>query len=74
MMSGTIEGGKQAYKTNLKKYGADFYAKIGAKGGKAGNTGGFHKTVCNCLYRDEQHRKAECAGYKGGLISRRRKI
>lgn len=40
-MAGTITGGKAAAATNKKKYGKDFYAKIGAKGGKIGTTGGF---------------------------------
>lgn len=40
-MPGTIIGGKRASETNKKKYGDDFYARIGAMGGKAGNTGGF---------------------------------
>jgi hypothetical protein len=40
-MAGSIAGGKQAAKTNKKKYGDDFYKKIGSQGGKNGNTGGF---------------------------------
>lgn len=40
-MAGTQAGGKVAAVTNKKKYGADFYAKIGAMGGKNGRTGGF---------------------------------
>ena len=28
--------------TNKKKYGPDFYQKIGAKGGSNGRTGGFY--------------------------------
>jgi hypothetical protein len=40
-MSGTVEGGKAAAETNKNKYGADFYVKIGAIGGKKGTTGGF---------------------------------
>ena len=40
-MAGNIEGGKKAADTNRSKYGADFYAKIGRKGGRKGRTGGF---------------------------------
>lgn len=62
-MSGTIEGGKQAAKTNKERYGADWYAKIGAKGGKKGTTGGFYAN----------RELAIEAGRKGGLISKRDK-
>ena len=62
-MSGTISGGKAAAATNKSKYGTDFYAKIGAKGGKKGTTGGF-------AANRELARKA---GAKGGRISRRTK-
>jgi uncharacterized protein len=62
-MSGTIAGGKLARDTNIKKYGEDFYRKIGAKGGKLGRTGGFFAN------RDLARR----AGAKGGRISRRGK-
>lgn len=40
-MSGTKEGGKKAAATNQKLHGKDFYARIGAKGGRNGHTGGF---------------------------------
>lgn len=62
-MAGTSAGGKAAANTNKAKYGADFYAKIGAKGGKLGKTGGFFAN------RD----LARTAGAKGGRISRRGK-
>ena len=62
-MAGTITGGKAAATTNKKKYGADFYAKIGAIGGKKGRTGGFY------AYRE----LARKAGALGGRISRRTK-
>ncbi len=62
-MAGTKQGGKAAAATNKAKYGADFYAKIGAKGGKLGRTGGFFAN------RD----LARVAGAKGGRISRRSK-
>jgi uncharacterized protein len=62
-MAGTIAGGKAAAQTNKTRYGAEFYAKIGAKGGKMGHTGGF-------AANKELARKA---GAKGGRISRRTK-
>jgi len=60
-MAGTKEGGEKAAKTNLKKYGPDFYQKIGAKGGKASTTGGFAG----------DRELARIAGRKGGLKSKR---
>ena len=41
-MSGSVKGGKLAAKTNKKRYGRNFYAEIGAKGGKNSNTGGTY--------------------------------
>ncbi len=62
-MPGTISGGKKAAETNKKKYGKDFYARIGAVGGQKGTTGGFAAN----------RELARIAGAKGGRISRRRK-
>lgn len=62
-MPGTIEGGKLAAKQNKLRHGKDFYARIGAMGGRKGHTGGF------AANRD----LARAAGRKGGLISRRGK-
>jgi uncharacterized protein len=62
-MAGTKEGGRAAAETNKKKYGSDFYAAIGAKGGKKGRTGGFFAN----------RELAREAGRKGGRISRRTK-
>ncbi|HEU4914088.1 MAG TPA: KGG domain-containing protein [Candidatus Saccharimonadales bacterium] len=63
-MAGTKKGGEAAASTNKKKYGADFYAKIGAMGGKKGRTGGFFAN----------RELAREAGRKGGRISRRTKV
>jgi general stress protein YciG len=63
IMAGTKAGGQAAAATNKNKYGADFYAKIGAKGGKLGRTGGFAAN----------RELARLAGAKGGRISRRSK-
>lgn len=62
-MAGTKEGGQAAAKKNKQLYGKDFYAKIGAKGGKKGRTGGFYAN----------RELAREAGRKGGRLSRRRK-
>ena len=62
-MAGTKLGGQKAAATNKAKYGSNFYAKIGAKGGMAGNTGGFAANPD----------LARIAGAKGGSVSRRRK-
>ncbi len=62
-MAGTKTGGVKAAATNKSKYGKDFYAKIGAAGGKKGTTGGF-------AANRELARKA---GAVGGRISRRGK-
>lgn len=62
-MAGTKEGGAKAKITNYKKYGQNFYKKIGAKGGKLGTTGGFYAN----------RELASIAGRKGGLISKRYK-
>ena len=60
-MAGTLAGGKKAAKTNILKYGKDFYARIGAKGGRNGHTGGFAANPA----------LARIAGAKGGRKSRR---
>lgn len=60
-MAGTKEGAKKAAATNLARYGKEFYARIGRKGGQNGNTGGFAAN----------RELARQAGRKGGSISRR---
>lgn len=62
-MAGTKNGGQAAAKTNKNRYGKDFYARIGAIGGKKGTTGGFAAN----------RELARLAGAKGGKISRRGK-
>jgi len=61
-MAGTKAGGQRAALTNRQRHGADFYARIGAVGGKRGTTGGFAAN----------RELARIAGAKGGRISRRR--
>lgn len=62
-MAGNSEGGKKAATTNKAKYGEDFYAKMGAVGGKRGHTGGFYAN----------RELARRAGRIGGKVSRRTK-
>lgn len=61
-MAGTKAGGQKAAKKNLTK-DPNFYARIGAKGGRNGVTGGFAANPS----------LARIAGAKGGRISRRGK-
>jgi len=61
-MAGTRKGGLKAAAKNVSK-DPDFYAKIGAKGGRNGRTGGFAANPA----------LARIAGAKGGRISRRKK-
>ena len=62
-MSGTKVGGKKAAATNKSRYGKNWYATIGAKGGKNGHTGGFAANP----------ELAKIAGRRGGLTSSRAK-
>jgi len=62
-MAGTKAGGEAAAQTNKAKYGADFYARIGAAGGRKGRTGGFYAN----------RELARIAGARGGRVSRRTK-
>lgn len=62
-MPGTKVGGQKARETNLKRQGADWYARIGRLGGKVGGLKGFAKNP----------ELAKEAGRKGGKISKRGK-
>lgn len=69
-MSGTAEGGKKAAQTNKQRHGADFYQKIGAKGGSTSVKGGFaSETVGKDGLTGRQ--RASKAGKLGGHISRK---
>lgn len=72
-MPGTPDGGRKAAEKNKKNHGKDFYARIGAKGGKKGVTGGFgsDKKGRDGLTGRERARKA---GSVGGRLSRRTKV
>lgn len=65
-MAGTQSGGIAAAATNKKKHGSDFYARIGAAGGKKGRTGGF-------AAGKEGRERARVYGAIGGRLSRRGK-
>lgn len=60
-MAGTKVGGLRAAATNKARYGKNFYADIGRKGGVNGHTGGFAAN----------RELARIAGAKGGKISAR---
>lgn len=69
-MSGTLEGGRKAAATNKAKYGKEFYANIGRKGGHNGHKGGF---AAETVGKDglTGPERAKLAGRKGGTISKR---
>ena len=63
-MSGTAEGAAKTVKTNMERYGKDFYQRIGSKGGskKHPETRPFYK-----------NRKLSAeAGRKGGLVTKKK--
>lgn len=55
-MPGTKAGALKAAQSNKERYGEDFYARIGAVGGRNGHTGGFAAN----------RELARTAGAKGG--------
>jgi hypothetical protein len=81
-MGQTIEGAKLAKLTMIEKYGGlDGYKKamstIASKGGSVkGVEKGFKKRlVCtdlNCSFDEINHRISQCAGQRGGTISKRK--
>lgn len=62
-MSMTKEGARKAHLTKIKKYGEDYYKKIGSLGGKASTTGGFYAN----------RELAKEAGRKGGIAKNAKK-
>lgn len=69
-MAGTKLGGKKAAITNMRKYGKDFYAAIGSRGGKNGRTGGFASELVGADGLTGRER-ASAVGTVGGKKSRR---
>ncbi|HMH70295.1 MAG TPA: hypothetical protein VK502_02760 [Candidatus Saccharimonadales bacterium] len=70
-MAGNKLGGQKAAAKNLAR-DPNFYAKIGARGGQNGKTGGF---ASNVVGKDglTGAERARIAGANGGRISRRKK-
>ena len=64
-MAGTLEGGRKAAKTNKERHGADWYSKIGKRGGSTSHP----ETRYFALHPE----LAKTAGAKGGKISKRGK-
>lgn len=60
-IGGTHIGGVKARETNYARHGRDYFSRIGALGGRAGNTGGFYG----------HPERAVKAGGKGGTHSRK---
>ena len=60
-MAGNASGGLKAAKTNMERYGKNYYAEMGRKGGLKGHTGGFASSK----------ELAREAGRKGGSVSHR---
>lgn len=69
-MSGTKAGGLKARKTNLKRYGKNYYKIIGAEGGRSSNTGGFASQKID-KHGLTGHQRAVICGRLGGQKSRR---
>lgn len=63
-MAGTREGGLKAARTLRAKRGADFYSKIGRKGGKAEVEKGYSMNTT----------LASLSGYKGAKSRRRQNV
>lgn len=71
-MAGTLQGGRKAAATNKLKYGSDFYARIGKKGGSNGHFGGFASESVGKDGLTGPERAKKC-GVIGGKLSRRGK-
>lgn len=74
-MTGTIEGGKNASRTNRARYGEDFYVHMGRLGGRVKNPLKGFGTDKRSI-KDKMMgvpKLAAVAGKKGGTISKRGK-
>lgn len=71
-IAGTKTGGQRAAQTNKRKYGEDFYKRLGAMGGGKSRTGGFG---CQTVGADglTGKQRARIAGAQGGRSSRKPK-
>lgn len=65
-MAANTSIGHKVKRTLYKKYGRDYYRKLGAMGGKASNTGGFYKNRELAQYwgiiggNRPRHRRTKC--------------
>jgi general stress protein YciG len=66
IIGGTVVGGFKTAETNKRKYGSDYYQRIGSYGGQSGKADG---TIKGFALMDKA--KVSEAGRKGGTISRR---
>ena len=71
-MSGTKEGARKTAKINKRLYGEDFYARIGAKGGRNSDTGGFASDKVG-LDGLTGKQRASIAGKRGAEIKKAKK-
>lgn len=71
-MAGTLQGGRKAAATNKLKYGNDFYARIGKKGGSNSHLGGFASENVGKDGLTGPERAKKC-GVIGGKLSHRGK-
>lgn len=69
-MSGTYAGGAKAAATNKRKYGDDYYARMGKIGGSVSKSGGYASEVVGKDGLTGKQR-AKVAGAKGGSSSSR---
>ena len=69
-MAGTVLGGLKASETNRKRYGKDWYARIGKIGGKKGHSGGFASETVGKDGLTGAERAKKC-GAIGGKKSKR---
>lgn len=70
-MAGNKLGGMKAAATNKQIYGADFYKRIGSKGGTNGKTGGFASGKVGADGLTGRERAGQ-VGAIGGRISKRK--
>lgn len=71
-MPGTRAGGVKAKSTILERYGAGFYSRLAAAGGRKGTTGGFASEEVGSDGLTGRER-ARLAGKKGATAPKRNK-
>lgn len=69
-MASHKEGGRKAAQTNIERYGADFYRRIGKIGGAHSTTGGYASDKVGVDGLTGRQR-AKVAGRKVGRLSKR---